>query len=596
MIFLWDYPRIKYVAGQVMKRKTNIFLLLLLTMVYGLPAVAQTTKWWNPATNAFPVISGQAWPAEVAQPYDRLPARAEKEVTSHVWYLSHQAAGLAIRFSANAPTITVRYTVKGDLAMPHMPSTGVSGVDLYAINKHGGWEWTAGGYSFKDTITYNFINLGTDTREYRLYLPLYNNVSWMEIGVPDNATFKPIPARKEKPIVIYGTSIAQGGCASRPGLAWTAFLERMMDREVINLGFSGNGKLDPPVADLLTEIDAKIYVLDCLPNLAAADVKERVIKTVQTLRKKRPAVPILLADHSGESIHSLNTAMEEIFSNANKALREAYTALKAMNISNLYLLPAAEMNIGREGTVDGVHPNDIGMERYAIAYEKAIRKILHETIDTSFSTTQPCRQNRDAGTYDWESRHNELLTANKQSAPKVVFLGNSITHYWGGEPKAPIARSEDSWQKMLAPLGTRNFGFGNDRIENVLWRIYHDELDGFDASHVVMLIGTNNLAHNTDKEIIAGLRLLVTGIQQRQPKAKILLSGLLPRTGMETRITNINKAIAMLARPLGVTYIQPGKVFTLPNGKIDTRLFSDGLHPNDAGYQKLAAYLAPLLK
>jgi lysophospholipase L1-like esterase len=584
-----------------MQLKKNILLLFLMTISYGLPVIAQTTKWWNPATNAFPVISGQAWPAEVAEPYDRLPARAEKDVTKNVWYLSHQSAGLAIRFSSNAPSITVRYKVKGEFAMPHMPSTGVSGVDLYAINKHGGWEWTAGGYSFKDTVTYQFVNLGTASREYRLFLPLYNNVSWMEIGVPDNASFTPIPLRKEKPIVIYGTSIAQGGCASRPGLAWTGMLERRMDREVINLGFSGNGQLDPPVINLLTEIDAKIYVLDCLPNLSGGSftpeiVKERLINAVQTLRKKRPNTPILLAAHSGESVHSLNTDLEKTFSTINKTLTETYAELKAKKIPGLYILTEAEMNLGSEGTVDGVHPNDIGMDRYAIAYEKSIRKILEETVDTAYSTTQPCRQNRDAPAYDWETRHNELLTANKASAPKVVFIGNSITHFWGGEPKSTIVRGESSWQQVLAPLGARNFGFGNDRIENVLWRIYHDELDGYDASQIVILIGTNNLSVNTDKEIIAGLKLLVTGIQKRQPKAKILLSGILPRKDMEARVKTVNKGIAMLAKPLGVTYIQPGQVFLKPDGKIDARLFSDGLHPNEAGYQQLANYLAPLLK
>ncbi len=118
------------------------------------------------------------------------------------------------------------------MAMLHMPATGVSGVDLYAKNSDGKWLWCKGNYSFADTINYNFRNITPNDnyhkmgREYHLYLPLYNSVEWMEIGTEEDALFEPIPIRKEKPIVVYGTSIAQGGCASRPGMAWTSILER----------------------------------------------------------------------------------------------------------------------------------------------------------------------------------------------------------------------------------------------------------------------------------------------------------------------------------------------------------------------------------
>lgn len=89
----------------------------------------------------------------------------------------------------------------------------------------------------------------------------------MQVGVPGNALFNPMAIREEKPIVVYGTSIAQGGCASRPGMAWPALVGRKLDRPLINLGFSGNGRLEKEVIDLIAEIDAKVYVLDCLPNL-----------------------------------------------------------------------------------------------------------------------------------------------------------------------------------------------------------------------------------------------------------------------------------------------------------------------------------------
>ena len=116
-------------------------------------------KWWNPAQNSFHVIEGQAWPKQVANPYDRLPASMEQVVRKPVWDLSRQSAGLMIKFRTNSTDIRVRYTVSGRAGFPHMPSTGVSGIDLYAISKDGTWEWAGGKYSFEDTVEYHFQNL-----------------------------------------------------------------------------------------------------------------------------------------------------------------------------------------------------------------------------------------------------------------------------------------------------------------------------------------------------------------------------------------------------------------------------------------------------
>lgn len=271
----------------------------------------EQVKWWNPANNSFPVLEGQAWPNEVKNYYDRLPARAEKNVRKEVWDLSKNSAGLYIKFRTDAGKIEVRYGVssKSNFAMPHMPATGVSGVDLYAIDYGGRWVWAPGKYHFGDTITYTFSNLepGKEKNdmpfEYRLFLPLYNTVSWLEIGIPEGKTFIPLPLSTKKPIVVYGTSIAQGGCASRPGVAWTAILERELNRPLINLSFSGNGKLEKPMIDFISEIDAEIYVLDCLPNLtnlADPELETKIRNAVSGLQSKHPAVPILLAEHSLE--------------------------------------------------------------------------------------------------------------------------------------------------------------------------------------------------------------------------------------------------------------------------------------------------------
>ena len=176
-----------------------------------------------------------------------------------------------------------------------------------------------------------------------------------------------------------------------------------------------------------------------------------------------------------------------------------------------------------------------------------------------------------------------------------MFFGNSITHYWGGEPAHPLHDGEDSWKKVLEPLGTRNFGFGWDRVENVLWRVYHDELDGFKAERVILNIGTNNLHLNTDEEILEGMELLINAIRVRQPQADVLVLGLYPRRDNEARVKALNLKYAKLTGKLNVLFADPGVVLLKGNGKIDESYFSDGLHPNAGGYRLIAGELGKVL-
>lgn len=568
---------------------------------------AANDQWWNPADNPFPVIEGQAWPKEVKEPYDRFPARAAQTLNPNVWNISHSSAGLYLKFRTNADDIIVRYVVTGGLAMSHMPATGVSGVDLYAIDPDGNWHWAPGRFSFGDTIQYHFSHIaisrdfpGRDY-EFRLFLPLYNAVRWLEIGVEKGKHFIPMPLSADQPVVVYGTSIAQGACASRPGMAWPAILERALDRPLINLGFSGTGRLENSVLDLMTEIDAKLYVLDCLPNLTRedgfpdAELEKRIRNAVHRLQEKRPEIPILLVEHSGGLPGSeADTARVNNFENANKVLRRVFARLQAAGVQHIYLLGNREIGLDMNATVAGVHPNDLGMMKYATAYEKKIREILQEPVG-SLSTTLPVVQSRD-GYYDWRARHAEILQMNKTDPPDNVILGNSIIHYWGGLPKAPLARGADSWDQYFKPLDVRNLGFGWDRTENVLWRIQHGELDGYRAKHVVLMIGTNNLGACSDEAILAGIRAILLAIRDHQPATHILLSGIFPRRGMEKRIRLLNKQIARLTVTGKITYIDPGTVLLNKKGTIDESLFVDGLHPDAAGYQKIARVVEPFLK
>ncbi len=584
----------------------KLLLLVSLVQLSFLHAQQDSIRWWNPVGHDFHTIEGQAWPDEVIAPYDRLPRRTEKTVRKAVWNLSRNSSGLKIRFRSNAKEIIVRYKVQLRKAMDHMPATGVSGIDLYAIDSDGGILWCNGRRNFSDTITYRFGGLRPNDRyhdlgrEYRLNLPLYNNVEWLEIGTAQDSYFEPLPVRKEKPIVVYGTSIAHGACASRPGMSWPNILSRKMDRPIVNLAFSGNGRLEKELIDMLGEIDAKVFVLDCLPNLWRTELyddvelEKRIWNSVRQLRKERPETPILLTEHAGYTDGFINPKRMNDYHRVNGIQKATFKKLQKEGTENLHYLSYEEIGLQLDDMVDGTHPNDLGMMRYANAYDKKLREILAEPIGRA-STTMPVVQYREPNNYDWEKRHHEILKMNQDNPPKKVILANSIIHFWGGEPKSKIVREEKSWENHFTPIGLRNQAYGWDRIENVLWRIYHGELDGFDAEQVLIMIGTNNLHLNTDKEIVAGLELLIQSIKIRQPKAELVLTGILPRRDKEARVKNLNDQIESLASKLNIKYAYIGHIFLNEDQKINESLFSDGLHPNRNGYLKMRKALLPLL-
>lgn len=326
-------------------------------------------------------LEGQGW-ADVKAPFDRFPAGAEKLVRPPVWGLSRHSAGLCVRFVTAAPAVHARWTLTGkNLALPHMPATGVSGLDLYARTDAGGWRWVANGRPTGETTTARLAaGLPAGEREYLLYLPLYNGVKAVEVGLPKDAVLKRAddrPADRLTPVVFYGTSITQGGCASRPGMVHTAIVGRRLDRPVVNLGFSGNGTLDREVAGLLGELDAAVYVLDCLPNMNAAQVAERTEPFVTALRKARPRTPILLVEDRTFANAPFQPAVAKATADRRAALRAAFDKLTANGVSGLHYLPGDKL-IGDdgEGTVDGSHPTDLGFQRQADAFAAALAPLL----------------------------------------------------------------------------------------------------------------------------------------------------------------------------------------------------------------------------
>lgn len=346
----------------------------------GAKAADAELKWVDADTLT---IEGQGW-KDTESPYDRLPAKARGQVPDAVWNLSRHSAGLAVRFVTDATKMAGRWTLTSEnLAMAHMPATGVSGLDLY-VRVDGQWRWAGVGKPEQGVTNEVSLIAGIpkEKREFLLYLPLYNGVKQLDIGIPPEATIEPAPPRpadSAKPVVIYGTSIVQGGCASRPGMAHTAILGRQLDRPVINLGFSGNGKMEMALAQLLGELDAAAYVLDCGPNMSEELVDECYLPFVRALRAERPDTPIILVEsvfsQSALAFPDSRAKVDE----KNARIHGAYETLVTEKMAKLSYVPCADL-LGRDGqgTVDGVHPTDLGFMRMADALAPVILKALEE--------------------------------------------------------------------------------------------------------------------------------------------------------------------------------------------------------------------------
>lgn len=325
-------------------------------------------------------VEGRGWEDEQRERwFDRLPAEARTKVRQPVWDLSRHAAGMSVRFNTDASAVHVRYKLmSASLAMPHMPATGCSGLDLYARDSSGAWRWASVTRpSRQEDVAAILTGIGPGMHQYLMYLPLWNGVDSLEIGVAPGAKFEPIAPRREKPIVFYGTSIMHGACASRPGMAIPAILGRRLDVPTINLGFSGNGRMEKEVGEFLVRLDPSVYVIDCNPNLKAAEITARAVPLVQQLRAARPATPILLVEDR-RNANSWLTPSRKAHHDANHAaLRAAYEQMIDAGVRRLYYLPGDDLlGADHDGTTDGSHPNDLGFVRYADAYEPVLRRAL----------------------------------------------------------------------------------------------------------------------------------------------------------------------------------------------------------------------------
>ena len=318
---------------------------------------------------------------DVDEWYDRLPSDVTKAVNEGVRNMKHHTAGMQFRFATDSKRLVFRWVPRNaNLAMDHMPASGVSGIDVYRLDSQTDrWRYVKTGRitSAEGASLDLEWALGTPCL---VNLPLYNGIRSFSLGVEPGSSVKALPPRRNgitKPVVFYGTSITHGGCASRPGLSFVNIIGRDLDVPVVNLGFSGCGVMELEMSRHLARIDASCYVLDCLWNMGISrelprpgrNVDENYEPFLRDLLARKPDVPIVMA------------GMCKVFGGEPNAkdrfVRDLYDRLVAEGRTNLVHLPAEGMfSDDGEGTVDGCHPNDRGMAALAAAYGAAVAQAL----------------------------------------------------------------------------------------------------------------------------------------------------------------------------------------------------------------------------
>lgn len=313
------------------------------------------------------LVEGTTFPDSVKENiYDRFPLSYKDKVRDAVWELSKCTAGISVRFFSNSTSLSVKWELLNDLRMNHMAETGIKGIDLY-FNNNGSWQYVNTARPAGKVNDFLLISDMTALwREYKMYLPLYDGVTRLEIGIDSLSRIEKPERRGQKPVVYYGTSITQGGCASRPGMAHTSIISRKLDIESINFGFSGNGKMEIPVAELLSGIEAKFFVMDGTGNMSPEEIRQNAIPLVDIIRNKHTDTPIVFVECLlFEKSYLDNTTRDQVNAR-NDMLKAEYGKLIERGYSNIYYIEnTGALGDDHEATVDGVHLTDLGFMRYA---------------------------------------------------------------------------------------------------------------------------------------------------------------------------------------------------------------------------------------
>lgn len=338
-------------------------------------------------------IINHAFAGETERTYARLPRYVKDSIPEgrELWDRQQCSSGIGVRFATNSTRIGCKYTLYWDTHMIHMADTGLKGTDLYILEGDSVWRHvnTNRPYVKKDEngnktklVESTYVsNLDGKMHEYVIYFPLYDGIEDFSVKVDSGAVItkgSPEVINANRRIVAYGTSILQGGCASRTGMAATNIIGRELNCEVVNLGFSGEGKQDTYIARAMATIpDVDVFLLDPVPNCTEMMCDTLTYNFVKTLRALRPDVPIVMLEGPIYPYARYDSFFGKYLPKKNNAFRRNYERLKAENPNNLYYVTSEGLDGPEDdGTVDGIHLTDLGFLHYANKMIPILRPLL----------------------------------------------------------------------------------------------------------------------------------------------------------------------------------------------------------------------------
>jgi lysophospholipase L1-like esterase len=322
-------------------------------------------------------VCGLPWFSETAPRLWRFPERLKPNLPEDVFLGGKETAGVRLRLRTDTGSLSVKALFPKFSVRTNMTQFTAHGISAYVDGRC----WSAripGGEGGESEISL-FDGVSRRTRDICLYLPLYGPIEILSVGVDEGAAFEdPTPFAVERPVVFYGTSITQGGCASRPGLSYQAVLGRELNLDYANFGFSGKGRCEREVAEALSGIEASCFVLDAGQNSGLDDFRERFGPFMEVLREARPDTPVLATTPifynaelwSGGHIRGVEAKRETV--------RAAVERRRRAGDGRVHLLEAKDY-LGSDvtdGAVDGGHPNDLGFARMAAGMAPRLAEIL----------------------------------------------------------------------------------------------------------------------------------------------------------------------------------------------------------------------------
>jgi len=439
-----------------------------------------------------------------------------------------------------------------------------------------------------------------------------------------NDVLEQVRANPNAGVVLLGDSITQNYEKSRlPDENFQPTWQRFYaPRGALNLGFSGDRtehvlwRLDHGELDGLR---ARAVVLMIGTNntgsgQTAVETGFGIDAVVDKLREKLPQAAILLVGILPSDVSEKKTAADREINRYLAHRYETDAKVTFLDVSPVFFREGQlntsifyDPRLTRPGKP--LHPDTNGQRLLAEAIEPTLTRLLQDSsrqylaslAEVNTAVIPVPRLEMDS--YDWYQRHQDELAAVRTMQPKVVLIGDSITHFWGGLPKGNRVNGAQAWEQAFGGMPVLNLGFGWDRTQNVLWRLGHGEFEGLHPQTVVINIGTNNLTGtvnaraNTPAEVVQGILAIHETVRTRSPESRIIVMAVFPRgfsPAAPTRapIARVNELLAAaLANKPNTLFLDIGAQFLMPDGTLPKSMMADGTHPTEEGYQVWAKAL-----